>query len=134
MADETSNRIGFDIVVDTKASDNNITTIKQDISNLQKAIEQANKTGLSINIDGVKRSLEEAQKLQGEFISKLDKLNASRLDNVNKVANREIEIFRKASEEKLKIAQRDAEQQAKTQQSRGTNYSSIQIVNHFWLD
>ena len=105
MADE--NRIGFDIVVDTRASSDNVTTLKQDINNLQAAIEKASKTGLDINIDGIKRSIEEAQKIQGEFISRLNKLNDGRLDVINKNATKEAEAFRKASEEKIRIAEKE---------------------------
>ena len=72
--------LGFDIVVNTQGSEKTVTTLKQDINALQRAIEQASKTGLTINIDGYAKNINEARELQNSLISQLEQLNSKRID------------------------------------------------------
>ena len=122
MADE--NRIGFDIVVDTRASSENVTTLKQDINNLQAAIERASKTGLKINIDGADKSIKEAQQIQGDFITKLEKLNSASFTKLRE----NLDIQKKGWAEYDKTVQSAIDKQTQLAdsmyKSRGTDYFS----------
>lgn len=99
MADNRT--LGFDIVVNTQGSEKTVTTLKQDIDALQRAIEQASKTGLTINIDGYAKNINEARELQNSLISQLEQLNSKRIDIANKAANAEAQAAQKATEAKI---------------------------------
>ena len=102
MADEI---IGYQIVVKTQAGQDNVTTLKQDINNLQAAIERASKTDLKININGFDKSIQEAQVELNKTIAKLEELNRARIDVANKSANEQVKAEQKVSDANNKAYQ-----------------------------
>lgn len=125
MADNRT--LGFDIVVNTQGSEKTVTTLKQDIDALQRAIEQASKTGLTINIDGYAKNINEARELQNSLISQLEQLNSKRIDIANKAANAEAQAAQKAAEAKIAAEQKYERylEEAKIKQATDANKQMV---------
>ena len=119
--------LGFDIVVNTQGSEKTVTTLKQDIDALQRAIEQASKTGLTINIDGYAKNINEARELQNSLISQLEQLNSKRIDIANKAANAEAQAAQKATEAKIAEEQKYQRylEEAKIKQATDANKQMV---------
>ena len=81
---DTNNTIKVDIVVNTKNSQESITTLKQDINNLKAAIEKSEKTGVNIKFNDTEKNIQQAIKELDKLQNRLDKLESGYGKNVDK--------------------------------------------------
>ena len=101
---DTNNTIRANIQVNVGKSQEDIQSLTKTINKYQDAIEKAAQLKVDIDLNGIKKTVEEVRELQNELISLRKRLNETRIDNVNSNANKEAQVAIKAQEEAAKKA------------------------------